>query len=144
MNSLRGIVVWFGVAGTALILSDDLLALYKVIEFRGAVHDVFEYILIIFLFVSVGLSAVLLLISLLSVVRNSTRKELIVRRLCMVAAAFSVAVLLLNGVHLADWTTHALEGRNFSATWCLLVSVLCLMRTRRTPKIDTPMSGKSD
>lgn len=132
MKLLKVVMLWIAAVGTILILGDDLLGLFKVIEFRGAIHDRREFLLVIGLFVLVGVSALLLLVPLLLFVGNSARARLVGSRSWVAAAVCAATVLLLNGAHLEEWAARALEGRNYSAAWCLLASVICLITMRRS------------
>jgi hypothetical protein len=129
---IKNIIRWFATVGTILVLGDDLLGLYKIIEFRGAIHDGFEFAGIIGLFVMIGISTMAVIFCLLSFNLGLRRYDKFGRLSCVVAALCALVVLLLNGIELPEWLAQALAGRNFSAAWCLMISLATMKMVHRT------------
>lgn len=136
MRALAAILLWVAAVGTLLVLGDDVLALYKTIEFRAAVPDGREFAFIIAIYASVGLSAALILLAFVAETTKFCRTRPIAALCCLASAICAAFVLLLNGAALPEWPTRALEGRNYSAAWCLLVSLIYLAAIRCREKAE--------
>jgi len=134
MRAFAAILLWVAAVGTFLVLGDDLLALYRTIEFRAAVPDGREFAFIVAMYAAVGLSAALILLALVAEATKIGRARRIAVLCCLTSAICAAAVLLLNWTVLPEWPTRALEGRNYSAAWCLLMSLIYLAAIRRRPQ----------
>lgn len=131
MNWLKASILWIAVVGTVVVFGDSMLSLYKVIEFRAAVQDFVDFGLVIFISLNVVFSASLLLFALFSRRYLSQKIGTLGRRCSFSSIGFSFVVLILNFLNLTEWPQRALEGRNYSALWCLVISCIYLWLTRR-------------
>jgi hypothetical protein len=134
MKALAAVLMWVAAVGTFLVLGDDALSLYKSIEFRAAIPNGSEFGLIVAMYTAVGLSAALILLALVAGANKLGRARTIVTVCCLISAICAAIVLLLNGAALPEWPNRALEGKNESAVWCLLVSLIYVAATRRSRK----------
>lgn len=129
MKIIKAVWVWLVLVGTSLVLADDMLVLYKAVELWSVLDA--EFALIIGICTVVGISSALIVIALLSEVANY--RSLNVLSFYLVAAICSMSVLLMNGVDLPKWAALALDGRNYSAAWCLFVALVNFFVKRYYP-----------
>ncbi|MDQ1925061.1 hypothetical protein [Massilia pseudoviolaceinigra] len=131
MNWLKAFATWVTALGTVLVFSESVLSFYKVVEFRAAVHDPIDLVAVIFISLGVVLAASFALMAITSLWVKGAKGEKICRISGFISAGFAIAVLILNSIDLREWPLRALEGRNFSAAWCLLVSCVRVFARRR-------------
>jgi hypothetical protein len=132
---IYSLLLWMGGTVTLILAIDFAFSMYKITEFREAVANISDFVMVLVIYLIAFVAAVVTCICYLhNLMKNEASREWM-EPFLTISIGLNGLLLLLNILPLHQWSNLALERKNFSLFVSMAFGILLVFLNRRPGRL---------